>query len=173
MTACAVDLRLRPLRAGDEREAVTAHGELAAEGFHFLLQWRPGQPWPAYVHRLEQLRRGLRVPPERVPATFLVATVNSCLVGRISIRHELNAFLMDFGGHIGYCVRPEHRRRGYATEMLRQAIVITRAEGVDRILVTCDDDNTASIVIIERAGGVLDDVRRAPDGARKRRYWLS
>jgi predicted acetyltransferase len=173
MTACAMDLRLRPLRASDEREAVAAHNELAPEGFHFLLEWRPGQPWPAYVHRLEQLRRGVRVPPGRVPATFLVANVGSGLVGRVSIRHELNAFLMDSGGHIGYCVRPDHRRRGYATEMLRQAIVMTRGEGVDRILVTCDDDNTASIVIIERAGGVLDDVRRAPDGARKRRYWLS
>jgi predicted acetyltransferase len=80
---------------------------------------------------------------------------------------------MDFGGHIGYGVRPVHRRRGYATEMLRQALVIARAEGVDRILVTCDDDNTASSVIIERTGGVLDDVRRAPDGGQKRRYWLT
>jgi predicted acetyltransferase len=80
---------------------------------------------------------------------------------------------MDFGGHIGYGVRPVHRRRGYATEMLRQALVIARAEGVDRILVTCDDDNTASSVIIERTGGVLDDIRRSPDGAQKRRYWLT
>jgi predicted acetyltransferase len=125
------------------------------------------------LRRLEQLRRGLRVPPDRVPATFLVAVVNSGLVGRISIRHELNAFLMDFGGHIGYGVRPVHRRRGYATEMLHQALVIARAEGVDRILVTCDDDNTASTVIIERTDGVLDDIRRAPDGAQKRRYWLT
>ena len=77
---------------------------------------------------------------------------------------------MDFGGHIGYGVRPVHRRRGYATEMLRQALVIARAEEVDRILVTCDDDNTASTVIIERTGGVLDDT---PDGAQKLRYWLT
>jgi predicted acetyltransferase len=97
-----------------------------------------------------------------VPATFLVAVVDSGLVGRISIRHELNAFLMDFGGHIGCGVRPVHRRRGYATEMLRQALVIARAEGVDRILVTCDDDNTASTVISrERAvSSMTYDVRR-------------
>ena len=52
------------------------------------------------------------------------------------------------------------------------AVVVVRAEGVERILVTCDDDNAASIVIIEKAGGVLDDVRLAPDGTPRRRYWL-
>ena len=56
--------------------------------------------------------------------------------------------------------------------MLDQALVIARAEGVARVLVTCDDDNIASATIIERAGGVLQDVRLAPDGTHKRRYWI-
>ena len=167
------NLRLRPLRAGDERDAIVAHEELARDGFEFLLGWQADQPWSTYVHRLEQLRRGLETAPGRVAATFLVAQVDAELVGRVSIRHELDAYLTDFGGHIGYGVRPKHRRRGYATEMLRQALVIARAEGVERILVTCDDDNSASILIVERAGGILDDVRRAPDGTWKRRYWLT
>jgi predicted acetyltransferase len=59
-----------------------------------------------------------------VPATFLVAEVDRALVGRVSIRHELNAFLADVGGHIGYGVRPRYRGRGFATEILRQALVI-------------------------------------------------
>jgi predicted acetyltransferase len=108
-----------------------------------------------------------------VPATFLVAQAGSHLVGRVSIRHELNAFLSDFGGHIGYGVRRGNRRRGYATEILRQALIVARAEGVDRVLLTCDDDNTGSAIVIERAGGVFDDVRVAPDGTRRRRYWIA
>jgi predicted acetyltransferase len=173
MRASALDLRLRPLRVSDEQNAIAAHEELAGEGFDFLLDWRSDQPWATYLHRLERLRRGLERAPDRVPATFLVADLGADLVGRVSIRHELNDLLTDFGGHIGYGVRPSHRRRGYATEMLRQALVIARAEGVHRILVTCDDDNTASIVIIENAGGLFDDVRLAPDGTPKRRYWLT
>jgi predicted acetyltransferase len=164
MSRFANHLRLRPLRVGDERDAIVAHEELARERFDFLLDWRSDEPWSAYLHRLEQLRRGFEVPPDRVPATFLVAEMGSQLVGRVSIRRELSAFLSDFGGHIGFGVRPSQRRRGYATEMLRRALVVARAEGVERVLLTCDDDNTGSAVVIERAGGVFDDIRVAPDG---------
>ena len=68
----------------------------------------------------------------------------------------LNDWLRLEGGHIGYGVLPGHRRRGYATEILRQSLVVARAHGVDRVLVTCDDDNAGSAAVIEANGGVLD-----------------
>jgi predicted acetyltransferase len=55
-------------------------------------------------------------------------------------------------------VLPGYRRRGYATEILRQGLTITRALGIDRILIFCDDDNTGSIGVIEKCGGRLDSV---------------
>ena len=61
-----------------------------------------------------------------VPSTFLVADVGGVIVGRTSIRHELNEFLAREGGHIGYGVLAEHRRRGYATEILRHSLVVAR-----------------------------------------------
>jgi predicted acetyltransferase len=75
-------------------------------------------------------------------------------------------------GHIGYGVLAEHRRRGYATEMLRQSLVVARAVGVDRVLVTCDHDNVGSATVIERCGGVLHSVIDCEDGVPKRRYWI-
>jgi predicted acetyltransferase len=166
-------LHLRPLQVEDEFEARAAHAELAPEGFPFLLDWEPQESWSGYLERLHNLRRGVEIPGNRVPATFLVAEVDGVLVGRVSIRHELNDFLADVGGHIGFAVRPGYRGRGFATEILRQALVIARAEGVERVLVTCHDDNLASAAVIERLGGTLEDVRVDRDGKRKRRYWIS
>jgi len=165
-------LVLRPLTEADEAHALLAHRELAAEDFTFLLGWSPQRTWPQYLRLLQQHRHGLGLEPEHVPATFVVAQVGGDLVGRVSIRHELNDFLAEFGGHIGYAVRPQCRRRGHATEILRQALVIARGEGVERVLVTCDDGNSASQHVIERCGGALEDVRLADNGKRTRRYWI-
>ncbi len=102
-----------------------------------------------------------------VPCTTLWWIEGEDYLGRLAIRHELNDFLLDVGGHIGYDVRPTRRREGHATEMLTQALPWARALGIDPALVTCDDDNVGSIRVIEAAGGVLEDVRRT-----KRRYWV-
>lgn len=98
-------------------------------------------PWPTYLAALEAHRRGVDLPAGRVPDTFLVADVGGEIVGRASIRHELNEFLAGEGGHIGFGVLAERRRRGYGTEILRQSLVIARAVAIDRVLVTCDDEN--------------------------------
>jgi predicted acetyltransferase len=165
-------LRLRPLRLDDEPAARAAHEELAADGFAFLLGWEESRDWAAYVLELERRHRGLDVPQGLVPATFLVADVDGELVGRVSVRHELNEHLANVGGHIGYGVRPAHRGRGHAGEILRQALTIARAEGVGDVLVTCDEDNVASRTVIERLGGVLEDVRPEEGEPLKRRYWI-
>jgi predicted acetyltransferase len=125
------------------------------------------------VQAQEDRRRGLRLPTDRVPATFLVAFEGEELVGRVSIRHVLNEFLAHVGGHIGYAVRPRHRGRGHATEILRQALIVARSLGIDDVLVTCDEPNAASVAVIERARGVLEDVRVDSDGVPKRRYWIT
>jgi predicted acetyltransferase len=167
------ELRLRPLRTDDEAEALRAHEELLADDFELLLGWSPERTWADLLEQYERERLGLDLPEGRVPAAFLVAEVDGALVGRTSIRFALNDWLAAYGGHVGYGVRPAHRRRGYATEMLRQSLVIARAGGVDRVLVTCDDDNRGSAATIERCGGVLEDVVEEPGaGVRKRRYWI-
>jgi predicted acetyltransferase len=165
-------LRLRPFEIEDEYEARAAHAELSQDGFSFLLDWEPDDSWTSYLDRLRRFRRGVDLPADRVPATFLVADHGGALVGRVSIRHELNDFLANEGGHIGYGVRPQYRRRGFATEILRQALIIARAQGIDPVLVTCDETNIPSATIIERSGGRLEDVRTGSDGVAKRRYWI-
>jgi predicted acetyltransferase len=166
-------LRLRPLQPDDEAEFLAAHQALKSEGHEFGLRYDLAASWAGYLAELETWRRGVDLPGGLVPSTFLVAEVKGEIVGRSSIRHCANEFIAREGGHIGYCVVPGHRRRGYATEILRQSLVIARSLGVDRVLVTCDEDNIASAAVIERGGGVFESmVDSTRGGPPKRRYWI-
>lgn len=162
---------LRPLRKGDEADVMQAQAELADDDFDFAFL-RPGEPWITYLTRVERERCGLDLDPGRVPATFLVAEADGTVVGRVSIRHELNEFLAANGGHIGYAVRPAFRRRGYAASILRQALPIAAGLGSTRVLVTCDDTNVASVKVIEGCGGVLANVVPGDGRPPIRRYWI-
>lgn len=117
------------------------------------------------------MRLGINLPKGRVPATFFIAEVDGQLVGRASIRHELNTYLFNYGGHIGYGVRPEYRGRGYATEILRQSLIYIRELGVSEVLMTCFDENIASARVIESQGGSLENVVEL-EGKPLRRYWI-
>ncbi|TDD29195.1 GNAT family N-acetyltransferase [Kribbella turkmenica] len=165
-------LRLRPLTNADEYQALSAHEELAQEVFEFLIGW-DGQPWALFLTQVDGWRTGTDLPDGWVPATFLVAEAAGELVGRISIRHQLNELLLREGGHIGYGVISKFRGRGFATEMLRQSLDITRSLGIDRLLLVCDEANTASATVIENCGGKLESVATGgPHAGSKRRYWI-
>lgn len=88
-------------------------------------------------------------------------------LGRIAVRHRLNEPLLEWGGHIGYDVRPSARRQGHGTAMLRAVLPRARELGIDSALVTCDPDNIGSRRVIESCGGVLEDERHG-----KWRYWV-
>jgi len=164
----------RPLIA-EEEEFLRAHRALSPEYPSFLHFYDEGMSFAHYIEVLENVERGLDLPTGYVPTTFLFAFVEGRIVGRTSIRHTLNDFLLRVGGHVGYAVVPEFRRRGYATEILRLSLQIARDElGIYRALLTCDDDNVGSITTIEKNGGILENVIAGPGLEKpKRRYWIN
>ena len=94
------------------------------------------------------------------------------MVGAVNIRHDLNDYLLKYGGHIGDGIRPSERRKGYATEMIRLALEECRKLGLTRVLMTCDKNNIGSAKSIIRNGGILED-EVLEEGVIKQRYWIS
>jgi predicted acetyltransferase len=135
---------------------------------HHAPGWEEPEAFEAFVQAVRADAWDETPRPEaHVPCTTLWWVDGEDYLGRIAIRHALNAFLLDVGGHIGYDVRPSRRREGHASAMLRQALPWALELGIESALVTCDDDNIGSIRVIEAAGGVVEDVRGI-----KRRYWV-
>jgi len=106
-------------------------------------------------------------PDRHVPSTTLWWVSGEEYLGRIAIRHRLTPWLREYGGHIGYDIRPSARRRGHGTAMLAAALPVAGALGIDPALITCDEDNSGSRKVIEANRGVLDDKRGV-----KLRYWV-
>ena len=162
-------LTLRPVTLDDETAVRAAARELASEGFTFAFGLDTAGSFADFVAGLEDRRQGRNLAGA-VPETFLLAEVNSEIVGRLSLRHALNAALRANGGHIGFAILSAHRRRGYASEILRQALVLARNLGLDRVLLTCDESNIGSRGVIEGQGGVFSG--HAAANPTKRLYWI-
>ncbi len=104
---------------------------------------------------------------------FWVLSVDGVAVGMVRLRHYLNEKLRFHGGHIGYFIRRDRRGRGYAKESLRLALAELRKLGESRALITVEPNNIASIKVIERNGGCLENTVTDPEtGKQYRRYWI-
>jgi predicted acetyltransferase len=113
---------------------------------------------------------------ERVPETLLWYVGGDEFLGSVSVRHRLNAILEQWGGHIGYAVRPSGRGRGHASAMLAGMLDHCRANlPLERVMLTVNTNNPASVRVIEKNGGVLrDTVPHAwVEGDEGRRYWIA
>lgn len=90
-----------------------------------------------------------------VTDTFFAIDETGKIVGIIDLRHTLNDFLKDFGNS-GYSVRPSERRKGYATEMLRQILLIAKQAGLNELHLSVERDNEPSIKTIVKNGGIYE-----------------
>lgn len=119
--------------------------------------------------------------PETVREDWAVASTffgirdsDGAIVGMIDVRHSLaTPFLQQYGGHIGYSVRPGERRKGYATAMLQLALDFCKSIGLDAVRIGCYSDNTASIGVITACGGTLVEEKPYLDGKNMRVYRIA
>lgn len=156
------------------RSFVDALREFQPEGRHLDLDSeRVDADFGGFVAAVRGRIDPANVAPDRVPETVLWLVNEGEFVGQVSIRHRLNDHLREVGGHIGYAIRPSRRRMGYGARILALALPRAAALGLERVLVTCDEDNLGSRRIIERNGGLLENAVAVPGSpVRKLRYWI-
>lgn len=105
---------------------------------------------------------------------FYIRKADNRLVGMIQVRHYFNDWLSKFGGHIGYSIKPDERRKGYATSMLKAILPYCKEIGLDKILISCIDGNLGSEKTILNNGGIYETTVYEQDRKRNlKRFWIT
>lgn len=100
---------------------------------------------------------------------------NEQLVGMINIRLELNEALWQFGGHIGYGIRPSARNKGYNKINLYLALNFCMLNGLSAVLLECDKHNIGSAKTMKALGGKLvstHPLKPEPGETIRERYFI-
>jgi predicted acetyltransferase len=155
----------------DEIKAVDAGLPWQYSGLANLEEATSYEDW---VKEKANEKNGIDLRDGYVPCTtlFLKRMSDNKVCGSISIRHELNEFLFNFGGHIGYSVTPSERGKGYGKLQLKMALEIAKDLGIEKCLITADETNTLSNKTIISEGGVLENTVMW-NNEPLNRYWIN
>ncbi|WP_411955988.1 GNAT family N-acetyltransferase [Clostridium sp. FP1] len=166
-------------------ELLRANNEMEEQYYDFINEWENcGEEitpygarllgmnyitWLTHTNKMENVNT---CPAHLVPShMYFLVLEDKRIIGAINIRHYLNDYLLNFGGNIGYGIRPSERKKGYATLMLAMALPIAKELGISKALVTCDKNNLGSAKTITNNGGVLEN-EVIEDGEITQRYWI-
>lgn len=138
--------------------------------------WDKTDSYDVWLNQIINNSREETVQPDWVPSStfFGVRKDDNKIVGMIDIRHHIDhPFLREYGGHIGYSVRPSERKKGYATGMLKLSLDYCKDIGLKKVMLGCYKDNIASVKTIEKCGGVFEKELNYTDGKPMLVFWVS
>lgn len=140
-------------KALDFKKEFFDHGERIINGSERLDQMNVYEDWLCAV--TNNTSEDSKDPHWVVTDTFFALDSCDQIVGIIDFRHTLNDFLKDLG-NCGYSVRPTERKKGYASEMLKQLIDYAKDLGFHELHISVECNNQPSIRTIVKNGGVYE-----------------
>ncbi len=161
--------RLKELTLNDGKKIYNMLQDIEKEknGFHNEANGLTYKEFKTYLKENKKMAEGKDLPEDYVPQTLYWLWVEDKVVGMAKLRHYLNDNLRKVGGHAAYAVRRSERKKGYGKLILRELIKKAEDKGIDKLLVTCDSDNTASRKIIEANNGILEGIEDE-----ECKYWI-
>ena len=107
--------------------------------------------------------------------TFLLIRKNdNKIIGTINVRWNLTEEMKQFGGNIGYGIRPTERRKGYNKINLYLGLIEAKKIGLNKVMLDCDAENLGSSKTMEALGGKLERTEIDPyDGILTSVYWIN
>lgn len=106
--------------------------------------------------------------------TFLLVRENDDrIIGAINVRWNLLENMKQFGGNIGYGIRPTERRKGYNKINLYLGLIEAKKLGLDQVMLSCEVSNLGSAKTMQALGGKLERTEVDPsDGILTSVYWF-
>lgn len=164
-------MELRRPRLADKAAILDMIAEFDAANSHahgMRSVWTSGLAYEDCLEMLLQQEDPANLPAGWVPAIqFLSFDESGLPLGFLALRLSLNDKTLIEGGHIGYSIRPSKRRQGLAKEQLALGLAEARKAGLDKVLITCDEENESSRRTILWAGGVYENTIES-----SQRYWI-
>lgn len=118
-----------------------------------------------------------KLKPGYVPAYHFFLIDDDKFIGEVHIRTKLTSLLLNFGGNIGYGINPKYWNQGYGNKILELSLIKAKEIGLKgKLLITCDNDNIASARIIEKNGGILENIVKNNYNDNviiTKRYWIN
>ncbi len=147
-----------------------------AAGAEGLMRHDDAEKWIGHIHLMED-QRNLLLPMKASFQYVYVDHRDDEIVGTICLRPDMSdsPFLAEYGGHIGYSVRPSRWKQGIGKRMLKDFLPIARdTYGMENVLITCNESNPGSRGVILANGGVLERKAWLPaDNEYVERYWIT
>lgn len=152
-----MEIELRQLSLTDWPEITDMLQEIGPGENWFENAWY-NEDFQEFLQKNYNNSQGIDLPEWYVPQTIYRLYIDNKVVGYGKLRHYLTPFLLKVWGHMGYCIRPSERGKKYGNIILEEIIKEAKNKGISKVLLTCNEDNTASRRVIEKNGWILENI---------------